>query len=110
MREIEKLRSSVQKLCRSAVPLGKIIDYIQEDMDSMQNELLQWKRENKEHIAKLLKEESITIETVKPLQSQLQELDGSIAAHMDMIAASKCNVIRNQEKIDKMIAGVTAKS
>nr|XP_039251889.1 TRAF3-interacting protein 1-like isoform X3 [Styela clava] len=110
MRDIEKLRGSVQKLCRSAVPLGKIIDYIQEDMDSMQNELIQWKKENKQHAAKLKEEESITTKTIEPLQAELEELDRNITSQLDMIAASKCNVIRNQEKIDKMVAGVTAQS
>ncbi|XP_077974633.1 TRAF3-interacting protein 1-like isoform X4 [Styela clava] len=110
MRDIEKLRGSVQKLCRSAVPLGKIIDYIQEDMDSMQNELIQWKKENKQHAAKLKEEESITTKTIEPLQAELEELDRNITSQLDMIAASKCNVIRNQEKIDKMVAGVTAQA
>ncbi|KAL1267474.1 hypothetical protein QQF64_032837 [Cirrhinus molitorella] len=48
-KEIERLRSSIQTVCRSALPLGKIMDYIQEDMDSMQNELQTWRKENKEN-------------------------------------------------------------
>ncbi|KAF5898072.1 TRAF3-interacting protein 1 isoform X2, partial [Clarias magur] len=57
VREIERLRTSVQSVCRSALPLGKIMDYIQEDMDSMQNELQNWRRENKEHAEALLQEQ-----------------------------------------------------
>ena len=56
-REIERLRSSIQTVCRSALPLGKIMDYIQEDMDAMQNELHTWRRENKEHGQALLHEQ-----------------------------------------------------
>lgn len=110
MRDIEKLRGSVQKLCRSAVPLGKIIDYIQEDMDSMQNELVQWRKENEKQAARLKEEESVTEKTIEPLKAELEELDRSIAAQLDMIAASKCNVLSNQDKINKMVAGVTARS
>lgn len=55
-REMERLRGSVQTVCRSALPLGKIMDYIQEDMDSMQAELLAWRRENQQH-AQALQEE-----------------------------------------------------
>lgn len=58
-REIERLRSSIQTVCRSALPLGKIMDYIQEDMDAMQNELHTWRRENKEHAQALLQEQRL---------------------------------------------------
>lgn len=56
-REIERLRSSIQMVCRSTLPLGKIMDYIQEDMDAMQAELNTWRRENKEHAQALLQEQ-----------------------------------------------------
>ena len=56
-REMERLRGSVQTVCRSALPLGKIMDYIQEDMDSMQAELLAWRRENLQHAAALQEEQ-----------------------------------------------------
>lgn len=55
-KEIEKLRVSIQTLCKSALPLGKIMDYIQEDVDAMQNELQLWHSENKQH-AEALQEE-----------------------------------------------------
>uniref|UniRef100_A0ABI7WXK5 TRAF3 interacting protein 1 n=1 Tax=Felis catus TaxID=9685 RepID=A0ABI7WXK5_FELCA len=55
-KEIEKLRASIQTLCKSALPLGKIMDYIQEDVDAMQNELQLWHSENKQH-AEALQEE-----------------------------------------------------
>lgn len=56
-KEIEKLRSSIQIVCRSALPLGKIMDYIQEDMDTMQNELKMWRKENSEHAEVLQREQ-----------------------------------------------------
>lgn len=56
-KEIEKLRVSIQTLCKSALPLGKIMDYIQEDVDAMQNELQLWHNENKQHAEALQKEQ-----------------------------------------------------
>ena len=35
-REVDKLRASIQTLTRTANPLGKLMDYLQEDVDSMQ--------------------------------------------------------------------------
>lgn len=56
-REIERLRSSIQTVCRNTLPLGKIMDYIQEDMDAMKVELSAWRRENREHAQALLQEQ-----------------------------------------------------
>ncbi|XP_077927667.1 TRAF3-interacting protein 1 isoform X5 [Halichoerus grypus] len=58
-KEIEKLRVSIQTLCKSALPLGKIMDYIQEDVDAMQNELQLWHSENKQHAEALQKEQRV---------------------------------------------------
>lgn len=55
-KEIDKLRVSIQTLTRSANPLGKVMDYVQEDLDSMQKELQRWKHENKEHALELKRE------------------------------------------------------
>lgn len=46
IREIEKLRSLIQLLTRSTNPLGKLLDFFQEDVDSMQRELEVWKNKN----------------------------------------------------------------
>ena len=38
---------SFQTLTRSANPLGKLMDFLQEDVDSMQRELETWRVENR---------------------------------------------------------------
>lgn len=39
------IRESLQKLSRFISPLGKLLDYIHEDVDAMQNELVTWRQE-----------------------------------------------------------------
>ncbi|XP_045150396.1 TRAF3-interacting protein 1 [Echinops telfairi] len=56
-KEMEKLRTSIQTLCRSALPLGKIMDYLQEDVDAMQNELQLWHSESRQHAEALQQEQ-----------------------------------------------------
>ncbi|TSK92920.1 TRAF3-interacting protein 1 [Bagarius yarrelli] len=106
LKEIERLRTSVQSVCRSALPLGKIMDYIQEDMDSMQNELQNWRRENKEHAEALLQEQRITDSAVKPLKAELAELEQLIVEQQDKICAIKSNILQNEEKIRKMVSSI----
>jgi len=52
-REIDRLRGSIQTLTRAANPLGKLMDFLQEDVDSMQRELATWQRTNLELMAQL---------------------------------------------------------
>ncbi|XP_043859854.1 TRAF3-interacting protein 1 isoform X2 [Dromiciops gliroides] len=109
-KEIEKLRTSIQTLCRSALPLGKIMDYIQEDMDAMQNELQVWHLENKQHAEALQKEQSITDCAVEPLKAELVELEQLIKDQQDKICAVKANILKNEEKIQKMVYSISISS
>ncbi|XP_060538375.1 TRAF3-interacting protein 1 isoform X2 [Pantherophis guttatus] len=102
-KEIEKFCGSIQALCRSALPLGKIMDYIQEDVDAMKNELQTWQNENKELEETLQKEQGITDGVVEPLKIELTELDQLIKDEEDKIYTKRANVLRNNEKIQKMV-------
>ncbi|XP_022596995.1 TRAF3-interacting protein 1 isoform X1 [Seriola dumerili] len=109
-REIERLRSSIQTVCRSSLPLGKIMDYIQEDMDAMQAELHTWRRENKEHAQALLQEQRATDRAVEPLKVELAELEQLIKDQQDKICAVRSNILKNEEKIQKMVTGINFSS
>ncbi|XP_058041468.1 TRAF3-interacting protein 1 isoform X1 [Ahaetulla prasina] len=102
-KEIEKFRGSIQALCLSALPLGKIMDYIQEDVDAMKNELQTWQNENKELEETLQKEQGITDSVVEPLKIELTELDQLIKDEEDKIYTKRANVLKNNEKIQKMV-------
>nr|XP_042115787.1 TRAF3-interacting protein 1 isoform X4 [Peromyscus maniculatus bairdii] len=109
-KEIEKLRVSIQTLCKSALPLGKIMDYIQEDVDAMQNELQLWHSENRQHAEALSKEQSITDSAVEPLKAELAELEQQIKDQQDKICAVKANILKNEEKIQKMVHSINLTS
>lgn len=53
---MDSLRESIQKLTRSVNPLGKLLDFLQEDIDSMQRELSVWKETNRQTNFELNKE------------------------------------------------------
>ncbi|XP_059559724.1 TRAF3-interacting protein 1 isoform X4 [Myotis daubentonii] len=109
-KEIEKLRLSIQTLCKSALPLGKIMDYLQEDADAMQNELQLWHQENQQHAEALQKEQSITDSAVEPLRVELAELEQLIKDQQDKICAVKANILKNEEKIQKMVYSINLSS
>ncbi|EHB08739.1 TRAF3-interacting protein 1 [Heterocephalus glaber] len=109
-KEIEKLRGSIQTLCKSALPLGKIMDYLQEDVDAMRHELQLWHSENRQHVEALQREQSITDCAVEPLKAELAELEQQVKDQQDKICAVKANILRNEEKIQKMVYSINLTS
>lgn len=109
-KEMEKLRMSIQTLCKSALPLGKTMDYLQEDVDAMQHELQRWHSENKLHAEALRQEQSITDGAVEPLKAELAELDQLIRDQQDRICAVKASILKNEEKIQKMVYSINLSS
>ncbi|OXB55138.1 hypothetical protein ASZ78_012567 [Callipepla squamata] len=109
-KEVEKFQDSIQTLCRSAFTLGRIMDYVQEDMDAMKNELQMWRHENRQHAEALQKEQSITDSAVEPLKAELAELDQLIEDQQDKIRAVKANILKNEEKIRRMVLSINLSS
>ncbi|XP_030908029.2 TRAF3-interacting protein 1 isoform X2 [Melopsittacus undulatus] len=109
-KEIEKFQVSIQNLCKSALTLGRIMDYIQEDMDAMKNELQMWRQENRQHAETLQKEQSITDSAVEPLKADLAELNQLIKDQQDKICAVRANIIKNEEKIRRMVLSINLSS
>ncbi|XP_074685948.1 TRAF3-interacting protein 1 isoform X3 [Strix aluco] len=109
-KEIEKFQVSIQTLCRNAFTLGRIMDYIQEDMDAMKNELQMWRHENRQHAEALQKEQSITDSAVEPLKADLAEMEQLIKDQQDKICAVKANILKNEEKIRRMVLSINLSS
>lgn len=49
----------------------------------------------------------MTEKAVEPLKAQLSEVDQAIKDQLDLIAATKSNIARNDQKIDKLLQSVT---
>ena len=123
LREVNKLKSSIQTLTKSAHPLGKLMDFLQEDVDSMQvgltgpvpstlniifdqRELEQWKGENQSLSLQLKKEESLTAQTLQPLAATLEDLTAAVNDELDKISLVKSNILKNETKIEKMVSSI----
>lgn len=76
----------------------------------MQNELQLWRAENTQHAEALKKEQSITDAAVEPLKAELAELEQLVRDQQDRICAVKANVLKNEEKIQKMVYSINLSS
>uniref|UniRef100_A0A7S3ZCY3 TRAF3-interacting protein 1 N-terminal domain-containing protein n=1 Tax=Lotharella globosa TaxID=91324 RepID=A0A7S3ZCY3_9EUKA len=94
------LREKIQQLCQSATPLGKCIEYVCEDMESMNKELHKWKRayETETQIAQKTGKEQD--EALAPLYEKLKSLDNDIRNEQDKCTKLQAQIRRNEKTIE----------
>ncbi|XP_054719020.1 TRAF3-interacting protein 1-like [Uloborus diversus] len=109
-KELGQLRSFVQSLSKTAVPLGRMLDFLQEDLDAMKMELKMWKEEHEQNLTALHKEQSATESLLEPLRAQLDDLDQVVQNQLDANSALKATIARNDERIQRMVSSVNHKS
>ena len=65
-------------LCQSTNPLGKSIDFVTDDIDSMNKEYDHWRKESQSCSSQLVEQQKITEQVIQPLQDQLADLEERI--------------------------------
>ncbi|XP_062540255.1 TRAF3-interacting protein 1 [Armigeres subalbatus] len=102
VKQMEMLRESIQKLTRSVNPLGKLMDFIQEDIDSMERELTNWQQLYSRSVVDLNKERSANENAVEPLKHQLAQIETNIKEYRDMVDVTRGNILQNEQKIERL--------
>jgi len=65
--DIEFMKKAIQILCQSTNPLGKSIDFVTDDVDSMSKEYEHWRKESITCSQALEEQQKVTEEVVQPL-------------------------------------------
>ncbi|XP_008555610.1 TRAF3-interacting protein 1 [Microplitis demolitor] len=105
IKEIDKLRGTIQTLTRTTNPLGKLFDFLQEDVEIMQRELRDWRNQFNGIREQLIVEKSKTSNLLKPLEDSLSEVENNIKLQMDKIYQTKANILKNNSKISRLLSG-----
>ncbi|XP_020289078.1 TRAF3-interacting protein 1 [Pseudomyrmex gracilis] len=104
-REIDKLRGTIQSLTRTTNPLGKLLDYVQEDVEMMQKEILDWRSQYRQLTEELEVEERETQEMIEPMKETLKEIDSNIKIELDKIGQVKAQITKNDQKLRRLLSG-----
>ncbi|KAI8123087.1 hypothetical protein FF38_11636 [Lucilia cuprina] len=102
-RNMNNLRDVIQNLTKSVNPLGKLMDFIPEDVDAMQLEFTMWRDAYTQAANELKREKSLTESATEPMKNQLVQIEANITEYMEMIDASRVKILQNSEKILKML-------
>ncbi|XP_017845869.1 TRAF3-interacting protein 1 [Drosophila busckii] len=102
-RQMNDLRDVIQSLTKSVNPLGKLMDFIPEDIDAMQLELTMWRDTYTQAYAELKREQSLTASATEPMKQQLLAIEASIEEYKELIDESRHKILQNNERILKML-------
>ncbi|XP_062124426.1 TRAF3-interacting protein 1 isoform X1 [Drosophila sulfurigaster albostrigata] len=102
-RQMNDLRDIIQTLTKSVNPLGKLMDFIPEDIDAMQLELTMWRDTYTQAAAELKRERSLTASATEPMKQQLLSTESSIVEYKELIDESRHKIMLNNERILKML-------
>ncbi|CAH1164116.1 unnamed protein product [Phaedon cochleariae] len=103
-KDVSNLRGLIQKLTKTANPLGKLINYLHEDIDAMHNELQIWSNTKRQLSEEIIKQKKISIEANKPLTAHLDQLQKEINKQQQEITMTHSNILRNDMRIKELLS------
>ncbi|XP_045471515.1 TRAF3-interacting protein 1 [Harmonia axyridis] len=102
-KEMNQLRNVIQSFTKTANPLGKLLNYLHEDIETMHAELQQWTKIKSQLFAEIAKQEKLKLEMEKPLLEKLENLKHEIAKQEQEIVSVRSNIIKNDNRIKDLI-------
>ncbi|KAH8232227.1 hypothetical protein KR032_002414 [Drosophila birchii] len=101
--QVNDLRNVIQSLTKAVNPLGKLLDFIPEDIDAMQLELTMWRDTYTQAAMELKRERSLTASATEPMKHQLQQIEASIVEYQELVDESRHKILQNNARILKML-------
>ncbi|KAI9013117.1 microtubule-binding protein MIP-T3-domain-containing protein [Gaertneriomyces semiglobifer] len=109
-KELDALMSYIQSLTRSTNPLAKTLDYMQEDVDSMNRELEYWRNESQKYSSLLASEAEATQKELRPLEDDLHRVNSAIEEHVERIGGLKAGILQTEAQITNLLRTITKTS
>ena len=100
------LRNSIQTLCQSSNPLGRCLEYVQEDLEAMGKELESWRAQRQRRAGELSDEEATTASALVALKAELEKVEEIIKEKQTQIRFAKASIIRNDTQIERLLSQV----
>ncbi|XP_050430767.1 TRAF3-interacting protein 1 [Adelges cooleyi] len=103
-KEMSTVKQYIQAITKSANPLSKLVNNMQENIDQMNRELSYWKNFNQQTNEKLESAQRIAEEKINPMFFLLEKLKTDINEEMEMTDYAKANIIKNKARINYLIS------
>lgn len=97
------LRASIQQLCQATNPLGKCLEYVFEDMESMNRELETWRDEYVQKCEIYEEERKRTDDELQPFRVQMIDVDEKTLDQIQKINSIKSSIAKNDTRIQQLL-------
>ncbi len=104
--EVNALRASIQTLCQSSNPLGRCLEYVQEDLEAMGKELESWRAQRHRRAGELADEEATTASQLVGLKAELEQVEEKIREKQAQIRFTKGAILRNDAQVERLLSQV----
>lgn len=106
LKDLESIKSYIQEISKNSNPIGKIIDFLPEDIESMNKELSHWAAESNSYKEKIDEECKKSDEILLPLENEYLELEETIRDEAMRIRSIKSRILKNEQIIQNLINNV----
>jgi len=104
--EVSALRTSIQTLCQSSNPLGRCLEYVQEDLEAMGKELESWRALRHRRAGELADEEATTAAALVGLKAELEKVEELIKEKQMAIRFAKASILRHVQSVERLLSQV----
>lgn len=102
----DEIKSILQKLTQNTNPMGKLVEFVDDDLDAMNKECKKWLRAFGETEEKLQKIEEDQNDEMQNFHYTLNELTEQIFDYENKILSIRSRIQKNSGKIDSMLSKV----
>ena len=102
-KEIDKLKESIQTLTKASIPLGRTLEFLQEDIEMMQKELTKWTDESELNLKAFKRQQAEAQSLLGPYKGALADIENQINDQSEKIASVKRKILLNEEKTSKLL-------
>lgn len=100
---IDEIRGFIQKITQNTNPLGKLIDYAEDDLNNMSKEYKNWTRLYHEASAKLEKLEGDQDDELQAYSQKILQLDEQILDFQEKIGGLRGKIFKTDQRISQLL-------
>ena len=105
---LENIKKSIQNLCQSTNPLGKSMEFVSDDIDSMKKEFEKWSNQYSQATLKIEDQKKITEDELSPAYNKIAELEEQIKETQIKIRNTTAQILKNKNTINSLLQTVVS--
>lgn len=106
---LAQLGDVVQKFCQNVTPLGRCLEFLQEDVEAMAKEAKYWENEKLLYQEKVERALGASGGDLQELECQIKQVESQIDQVKSRILAGKGQVLINHQSIMNILMGASSR-